>query len=65
MTMQGQNSHKKSKVVMQKPPELNEQALHSLVGYFDVLIQMDLAQKVSNEIRSKDNERDRENTNNE
>lgn len=37
--------------------ELSKEALHNLTGYFDVLIQMDLAQKVSNEIRSKDERR--------
>lgn len=37
--------------------ELSKEALHNLTGYFDVLIQMDLAQKISNEIRSKENGR--------
>lgn len=36
--------------------ELSSEALHNLGGYFDVLIQMDLAQKISNEIRSKKDE---------
>lgn len=29
--------------------ELSDEALHNLTGYFDVLIQMDLAQKQRNE----------------
>lgn len=37
--------------------ELSAEALHNLAGWFDVLIQMDLAQKVRNEIRSKNNEK--------
>lgn len=37
--------------------ELSAEALHNLTGWFDVLIQMDLAQKVRNEIRSKNNEK--------
>lgn len=45
------------------PTELSAEALHNLTGWFDVLIQMDLAQKVRNEIRSKENERGTENTN--
>lgn len=31
------------------PVELSDEAIHNLTGYFDVLIQMDLAQKQSNE----------------
>jgi hypothetical protein len=34
--------------------ELSAEALHNLAGWFDVLIQMDFAQKVLNEIRSKE-----------
>lgn len=56
--MQGQSNQKKRKAVKDGVPELNGQALHNLVGFFDVLIQMDLAQKVSNEIRSKENDSD-------
>lgn len=41
--------------------ELSADALHNLTGWFDVLIQMDLAQKVRNEIRSKKNGRGTEN----
>lgn len=37
--------------------ELSDEALHNLTGYFDVLIQMDLALKTSNEIRSKEDGR--------
>ncbi len=33
---------------------LSAEALHNLTGWFDVLIQMDFAQKIRNEIRSKD-----------
>lgn len=54
--MQGQNNQKKRKAAKDGVPELNGQALHNLAGFFDVLIQMDLAQKVSNEIRSKEDE---------
>lgn len=56
--MQGQNNQKKRKAVKDDVPELNGQALHNLVGFFDVLIQMDIAQKVSNEIRSKEDDSD-------
>ena len=56
--MQGQSNQKKRKDVKDSVPELNGQALHNLVGFFDVLIQMDLAQKVSNEIRSKEDDSD-------
>ncbi|HUD07299.1 MAG TPA: hypothetical protein VMR34_05420 [Candidatus Saccharimonadales bacterium] len=37
--------------------KLSAEALHNLAGWFDVLIQMDLAQKVRNEIRSKNDEK--------
>lgn len=43
---------------------LSAEALHNLTGWFDVLIQMDLAQKVRNEIRSKENGRGTEDKNN-
>lgn len=36
--------------------ELSHEAIANLTGFFDVLIQMDLAQKVRNEIRSKEDE---------
>jgi len=36
--------------------ELSGEGLRNLAGYFDVLIQMDLASKLRNEIRSKNNE---------
>lgn len=36
--------------------ELSPEELANLTGFFDVLIQMDLAQKVRNEIRSKEDE---------
>ena len=45
------------------PTELSADALHNLTGWFDVLIQMDLAQKVRNEIRSKENGRGTKNKN--
>lgn len=44
--------------------ELSAEALHNLTGWFDVLIQMDFAQKVRNEIRSKEDGRGTENKNN-
>lgn len=34
--------------------ELNDEALYNLTGFFDVLIQMDLAQKQRNEEEPKD-----------
>ena len=71
-----QNTHQQSKATKQQPVdpqeqathkgvanELSAEALHNLTGWFDVLIQMDLAQKVRNEIRSKENVRRTENTN--
>lgn len=72
-----QNTHQQNKATKQQPvdpqeqaaqegvaTELSAEALHNLTGWFDVLIQMDLAQKVRNEIRSKENGRGTENTNN-
>lgn len=69
-----QNTHQQNKATKQKPvdpqaqaahkgvaTELSAEALHNLTGWFDVLIQMDLAQKVRNEIRSKENGRGTEN----
>ena len=35
--------------------ELSDEAIGNLTGFFDVLIQMDLAQKQRNELRSKEN----------
>lgn len=71
-----QNTHQQNKATKQQPvdpqeqaahkgvaTELSAEALHNLTGWFDVLIQMDLAQKVRNEIRSKENVRRTENTN--
>lgn len=51
-----QNNHQQRKVTEQPPAELSEQAVHNLVGFFDVLIQMDFAQKFKqrNEDRSKE-----------
>lgn len=34
--------------------ELNDEAVKNLAGWFDVLIQMDFAQKIRNEIRGKE-----------
>lgn len=34
--------------------ELSDEAIGNLTGFFDVLIQMDLAQKQRNELRSKE-----------
>lgn len=56
VSVQGQqNNQPKRKVTKPQPAELSEQATHNLVGFFDVLIQMDFAQKQRNEIRSKEN----------
>jgi hypothetical protein len=44
-----QNSHKQRKATTPPPAELSEQAVRNLVGFFDVLIQMDFAQKQRNE----------------
>lgn len=41
-----QNNHQQRKVTQQPLAELSEQAVHNLVGFFDVLIQMDFAQKL-------------------
>lgn len=69
-----QNTHQQNKATKQQPVdpqekaahkgvaiELSAEALRNLTGWFDVLIQMDLAQKVRNEIRSKENGRGTEN----
>lgn len=46
VTMQEQqNNHEKRKDTKPQPAELSEQAIRNLVGFFDVLIQMDFAQK--------------------
>jgi hypothetical protein len=44
-----QNNHQQRKVTKQPPAELSEQAVRNLVGFFDVLIQMDFAHKQRNE----------------
>lgn len=55
VTMQGQqNNQPKRKATKPQPAELSEQAVRNLVGFFDVLIQMDFAQKQRNE-RSDEN----------
>ena len=72
-----QNNHQQNEATKQQPvdpqkqaahkgvaTELSAKALHNLTGWFDVLIQMDLAQKVRNEIRSKEDGRGTENKNN-
>lgn len=62
-----QNNHQQRKVTKPAKPhskaatngvdvELSDEAIRNLTGLFDVLIQMDFAQKQRNEIRSKDNE---------
>ena len=66
-----QNTHQQSKATKQKAvdpqeqaahkgvaAELSTEALHNLAGWFDVLIQMDLAQKIRNELRSKEDEQE-------
>lgn len=52
-----QNSHQQRKATKPQPAELSEQAVRNLVGFFDVLIQMDFAQKQRNE-RSDENDSD-------
>ena len=53
--MQGQqDSHKQRKATKPQQAELSEQAIRNLVGFFDVLIQMDFAQKQRNERNDKD-----------
>ena len=60
--MQGQqNNQQKRKATKPQPAELSEQAVRNLVGFFDVLIQMDFAQKQRNEIRSKEDGRRKKN----
>ena len=56
--MQGQqNNQQKRKATKPQPAELSEQAVRNLVGFFDVLIQMDFAHKQRNEQRGIENER--------
>ena len=53
--MQGQqNNQQKRKATKPQPAELSEQAIRNLVGFFDVLIQMDFAQKQRNERNDED-----------
>jgi hypothetical protein len=40
-----QNNHQQKKATDLPPAELSEPAVRNLVGFFDVLIQMDFAQK--------------------
>ena len=49
-----QNNHQQRKATKPQPAELSEQAVRNLVGYFDVLIQMDFAQKQRNERSDED-----------
>jgi len=49
-----QNNHQQRKATIPPPAELSEQAVRNLVGFFDVLIQMDFAQKQRNERNDKD-----------
>lgn len=56
--MQGQQNNKKRKATKPQSAELSEQAIRNLVGFFDVLIQMDFAQKFKQR-----NERNNENGN--
>lgn len=44
-----QNNHQQRKATKPQPAELSEQAIRNLVGFFDVLIQMDFAHKQRNE----------------
>lgn len=49
-----QNNHQQRKATKPQPAELSEQAIRNLVGFFDVLIQMDFAQKQRNERNDED-----------
>lgn len=49
-----QNNHQQSKATKPQPAELSEQAIRNLVGFFDVLIQMDFAHKQRNERNDED-----------
>ncbi len=49
-----QNNHHQRKATKPQPAELSEQAIRNLVGFFDVLIQMDFAQKQCNERNDED-----------
>ena len=53
-----QNNHQQRKATKPQSAELSEQAIRNLVGFFDVLIQMDFAQKLKQR-----NERNNENGN--
>lgn len=55
-----QNNHQQRKATKPQAAELSEQAIRNLVGFFDVLIQMDFAQKHKQKQR---NERNDENDN--
>lgn len=44
-----QNNHQQRKATKPQQAELSEQAIRNLVGFFDVLIQMDFAHKQRNE----------------
>ena len=49
-----QNNQRKRKGTKPQSAELSEQAIRNLVGFFDVLIQMDFAQKQRNERNDED-----------
>ena len=49
-----QNNQQKRKATKPQPAELSEQAIRNLVGFFDVLIQMDFAEKQRNERNEQD-----------
>ena len=44
--------------------ELSDEAIHNLTGFFDVLIQMDFAQKQRNELRNESDDFLQDTTNN-
>lgn len=48
------NNHQQRKATKPQPAELSEQAIRNLVGFFDVLIQMDFAHKQRNERNDED-----------
>ena len=59
-----QNNQQKRKATKPQPAELSEQAIRNLVGFFDVLIQMDFAQKQRNERSDEDGSDLQDTTNN-
>lgn len=48
-SVQNKQNNQQRKATKPQPAELSEQAIRNLVGFFDVLIQMDFAHKQRNE----------------